>query len=152
MAHTVCFAEEDMSEIVDEVHALAEENHKETSPCSGALGLDVKRATYCSLAKMRMLATFTVRDEGKLVGYSPWIVQQNLHYDGLWATSLTFWIDPAYRQGMTAMRFQKFIEGLLIARGVTRLMSETPVGHPAMGAILQRRGFQPSTQTFIKVV
>ena len=152
MAHSVTFAEEDISAIFDEVHALAEMNHAETTPQSGAIKLDVKRAAYCGLAQSGMLATFTVRDGGELVGYSTWMLSQNLHYDGNWGSCLTTWLHPLYRRGMTAMRFQKFIDEHLIGRGCDRLMSESNDKFPGMGLVLQRRGYKPATHSYIRVV
>lgn len=89
----------------------------------------------------------TVRDHGRLVGYSTWLILPHLHHaSALWAHNDVMWIDPLYRQGFTGVRMLRTALKGLRAMGV-RVVHATTMDHfekdrGGLGRVFEFLGFE----------
>lgn len=112
---------------------------------------------YFAYDLANVLHCLTVRSGGVLVGYVFVLVFPHLHYAStLWAQTDIFWLDPAYRQGLTGYRMLKETERYLKAGGVkmvcmnAKLHFETDRG--TIGRLLERLGFKPMDIVYSKFI
>jgi len=77
---------------------------------------------YNQYDKLGWLVTFTVRDEGKMVGYGLMYVTPSMHTQELIATEDTMFLLPEYRRGRNGLRLYQFAEEEMIKRGVKEIL------------------------------
>ena len=65
---------------------------------------------YNSYAKAGWFRQFTVRDNGKLVGFSGVYITPSMHTQAMLAVEDTWYLLPAYRKGWNAIKFYRYIE------------------------------------------
>ena len=122
--------------------------NKETTP------FDPSWEQYWTLEQAGVLHIVTARDEGKLVGYSAYILlKRNLHYALSVAESDIFYLAPEYRKGLNGARMLKFAEDSLRALGVQRIVTKTKLTpEHDLGPLLERLGFAPIERVYVKVL
>lgn len=109
--------------------------------------LDPDWDRYFGFERIGAFKIATVRDDGRLVGYATWLVLPHIHYSKtLWAHNDVMWMDPAYRFGMTGVRFLRFCLSGLRAAGV-KMVHATAMDHfesdrGGLGKVFQFLGFQ----------
>lgn len=73
---------------------------------------------YIELDKIGLLACFTVRVDGELVGYNIFFVRNHIHYiDNKFACNDVLFLKPEYRGGVVAKDLMDFSEEFLRAIG-----------------------------------
>lgn len=79
-------------------------------------------ARFTALESAGVLVIFTVRAEGRLIGYSVFFVQPHIHYSGtVAAINDVIFILPEFRGGTAGVRLVKHSETGLKARGVGKI-------------------------------
>ena len=133
-------ARETYTEVIGDVKPFLKEHWEELSLYSD-IPLDPELEMYADLDRMGHLAAYTVRSDGKLVGYALYFVRKNPHYrNHIWALSDVVLVRKAYRQAGLGMALYDFIEADLKARGVHVIHTFTKTEHPELAMLLRARG------------
>lgn len=136
----ITFQKEGFLPFFDETAELFKEHYEEVAERQDVIELDPDLDKYKTLFDSGFLEIHTAREDGKLIGYSIWIVSPHLHYKkSLTASSDIIFIHPAYRKGMFGVRFIKWtIEEVKKSNPQRILLHVKP--HVDFGPILERMG------------
>lgn len=120
-------------------------NHKDVP-------LDIDEAKYKDLDEKWMLHIVTARREGILIGYHVAVVATHLHYAStLHGVTDVYWVDPAFRHGVTAMRLFQAVERELKAVGCRKLFTATKL-HMDQGPLFERLGYTAVERLYAKLI
>lgn len=98
------------TELYEEVLPLLQAHWREVALYQDRIQLEVDVAFYLKLQALGSLTCFTVRDEGRLVGYCVFMSAHHPHYASLFVVrNDVIYMDPEYR-GMESMRLIRFCE------------------------------------------
>ena len=96
---------------------------------------------YDDLEERGALRVFTAREDGRVVGYSIYIITHNLHYsDSLQALQDVLFLIERARAGLTGFKFIKWCDGELAADGVQVVMHHVKKSHD-FSPVLERMGY-----------
>jgi hypothetical protein len=119
----ITFQVEPLHPFVDEAKELFEKHYHEIAERTDVIKLDPDYAKYDDLANKNMLEVHTIRNDGKLVGYSLWFISQHIHYkNSLTVNSDILFISPEFRQGITGVKFIKWSTEKIKERNPQRIM------------------------------
>jgi len=105
---------------------------------------------YALLDAQGALSVVTVREKGRLVGYSIMVVMPGLHYvTCLEARMDIFWLAPEVRGRMGGLRLFRAHERELQRRGVKRIYAGSKL-HKDSSRLFLAMGYQPVEQWFSK--
>jgi len=136
----VTFQKEDFLPFFDEAPALFQEHYEEVAERIDVIKLEPDLNRYKGLFDQGMLEIHTAREDGKLIGYSLWLVASGLHYKNcLTASSDIIYISPAYRKGMFGVRFIRWTVEEIKKRNLQRILFHVKP-HVDFGPILERLG------------
>jgi GNAT superfamily N-acetyltransferase len=98
------------------------------------------------------LRCFTAREDGKLIGYSFYFVQQHPHYVGSKvAQQDVIFVDPAKRRGTLGARLIAWCDEQLRAEHVQVVTHHVKVApHLDFGRLLERMGYEPTDTLWSK--
>jgi hypothetical protein len=99
------FNKECLANVQEELEPLLKEHYKEVAMYTDRIDLNVDWDKYYMLESIGALVIYTMReDEGKLVGYNVFFVNNHLHYnDHKYAVNDVVYIDPAYRHNQNTL-------------------------------------------------
>lgn len=84
---------------------LIEMHYQEIAPDKDHIPLDPDWALYDALENSGNLVCFTARDDGKMIGYSVFILRYHLHYRTTkFAANDVIYVHPDYRKGTSVGR------------------------------------------------
>lgn len=148
----IVFDQERFSDVVADLPPLLEKHWQEIALNQDKIKLNPDWPRYESLDLSGNLAIFTVRDDGKLIGYFVLFIMPHIHYsDHIFAVNDILFIDPEYRRGSMAIRFFKFAEEELKKRGTSVIVINSKV-HAPFGKILERIGYSFAERIYTKAV
>jgi len=105
----IVFQKEAPEPFAQEAMELFQKHYEEIAERTDVIALDPDLKRYNNLYDQGMLEIHTIRDDGKLVGYSLWFVVSHIHYkNSLTANSDVLYISPDYRKGMLGVKFVKW--------------------------------------------
>lgn len=79
---------------------------------------------------------------GRLIGYSCFFVGPNPHYSSSkQAVNDVIYVDPSYRLGRVGIKLVDYAEDMLSREGVQVISYHVKLAHPALAAILVRKGY-----------
>jgi len=115
------------------------------------LTLDPDWHRFGLMERAGCLAIFTARNETRqLCGYTAWGIHRHLHYRStVVAQNDLIWLHPDHRRGMAGVRFIRWSEAALKARGVEKIHIETKKNTP-MDRLLARIGYTQTGSIFVK--
>ena len=114
--------QEPLSSIVHEVSYLLKQHYLELTGNKDKVKLDPIWSRYAELEQTGKFYTFTVRDNGELVGYSGFILDRHLHYrDLMVATNDVLFLREDLRLGITGIRLIKFSENRMKELGANKI-------------------------------
>ena len=149
----ITYQVEMFKDVEAEMLVLSERHWKEVSPYTEERPLNIDLDFYYKVESEGRLATFTVRNDGKLVGYSYFIFVTLSHYKQITiAVNDTLYFDPDYRKGMVCYKFIKFAETQLVSLNVQVIMWRTKLGEKNFGTLLERLGYFPEEVSYTKMV
>ncbi len=136
------FAEERYHDILDEIGPLLVEHHAELAVYPD-IPLAPRYDIYEKADAIGDLAIYTVREGGKLAGYSVFFIPAgHLHYaTARWAMNDIIWIDPRHRNLGFGRAFVEFCDARLVERDVTIIHVGTKIKHPALLYLLTNCGY-----------
>lgn len=112
---------ENVMDIYEEMLPLLEAHFDEVGVYK-EFTLDPEWNTYSCLEDEEDLVCYTVRDNGKLVGYVVYIMHPSLHYkDETFAEMDVIYLDPNYRGGTTAAQLLMDAEDYCYNHGATMI-------------------------------
>lgn len=113
------FGLETIDQVRGEIEPLLRQHWEEIAMFKEEVELAPDWGRYIALERDRALAIYTVRNEGKLVGYAVFIIHYMLHYKHtLAAANDILWLAPEYRNAGVGGRFIAFCEEDLREREV----------------------------------
>ena len=123
-----------------DVQNLFKKHAEESSEHLDKIPLNPNYKQYFKLETLNRAEVHTIRDAGKLIGYSMWILGRHIHYkQSVTATSTLIYILPEYRKGLNAFTFIKWSIDKIKERKPQRiLMSVKPSND--YGKLLERLG------------
>jgi len=108
------------TDVVEDLKPLFEKHWEEVAICKEKIKLNPDYAKYKAMQGTGMLAMFTARDEGRLVGYSVFFMMPHMHYqDHTFAMNDIIFLLPEYRDTMIGAELVTFAEAQLKTVGVS---------------------------------
>ena len=136
----ITYQRESFSQFIADGKELFAIHNQEVVTQVDGIPLDVNYKAYFKLEEMEKLEVHTVRDDGKLIGYSLWMLYYHIHYkSSLTATSTLIYIIPEYRKGLLGYKLIKWSIDKIKKRGVQRLIIGVKPDHD-FGKLLERLG------------
>jgi GNAT superfamily N-acetyltransferase len=118
----ITFQQERLNDVRAEITPLLDKHYKEIALHQDAIPLAPDWARYASLEELGVLAIYTAREDGRLIGYSVFFVTPHIHYETtLVASNDLLFVDPEYRGGSTGLKLIRFSEQALKERGVKKV-------------------------------
>lgn len=137
------FARESSDTVINEIAPLLE-NHWAEIAHYPDIPVGVDYDAYLRLEANGQLRIYTIRVGIELVGYALFTVRHSLHYQSsLQAHQDVLYLDPCYRRGRVGWKFIAWCDTQLKAEGVMVVYQHQKLAHPALGAILDRIGYEP---------
>jgi hypothetical protein len=119
----ITFQKEAPMPFADEAMKLFKDHYDEIAERTDVIELDPNMEQYDVLFKKDMLEIHTIRDDGKLIGYSLWFITNHIHYKkSLTASSDVLYISPNYRKGMLGYKFIKWTTEEIKKRNPQRII------------------------------
>lgn len=129
-------------QVASDVEQLLQEHYQELCMHKHIKKLNPAWDRYSALESSGALVAFTVRDDGKLIGYSAFIVQPHIHYaDLLVGGNDVLFLTKSHRQGRTGLRLIRFCEEQLEKLGVRVITWHAKPGTDLI-PILERTGYK----------
>lgn len=136
------FAIEPLKGCWDEIMVLAHKHWNETQAYRHSQPFRPVFERYESYERMGCYVQFTARVEGKLVGYAGLYFVPSMHTQEPICTEDTWYLDPEFRKGWTAIKFFRFMEDECRRRGVVEVTLTEPIS-TEVGIIHRRLGYKP---------
>ncbi len=150
---SVTFQRETLAQSLADILGMTEEHWRALARNKDIIPLDVDVAVYEAMEKANSLMILTVRDDGRLIGYSVYIVRPHPHYRTTkWALSDLFWITPKKRGAGVGKRMFEAAEMELRKMGVVVMNTYHKLAHPEAGPLLESLGHEPIEMTYQKVI
>jgi len=145
------FQEEKLEDILEEMKPLLVKHWEELANYKDIRPLDVDYDKYVMLNRIGYIRVFTVRDEGKLIGYASFYISANLHYQ-TWnhAAVDVYYLDPDYRLTGLGIKMFEEIEAWLKSMNVKSAVVMDKVHHSHEKFFL-KMGYLPIEQNYEKV-
>lgn len=141
------FSRESITNIWHELKDLLHLNSMETGLKDERFDPSLER--YSSIEQTGIHRMYTIRDDGKIVGYCSMFVSNHIHYpDGIWAHQDVLFVHPNYR-GITAVRFMRFVDHQLKLEGVTKILRQVTTKKD-FSRTLERMGYEPLEVLFAR--
>jgi GNAT superfamily N-acetyltransferase len=136
----ITFQTEPFAKFIQDGKEIFAEHNNEVVLQDKQISLDVNYKAYFKLAEADKLEVCTIRDNGKLVGYTLWMLHYHIHYKtSLTANSTLIYVVPEYRKGLLGYKLIKWSINKLKERGVQRLMMGVKPNYD-FGRLLERLG------------
>jgi GNAT superfamily N-acetyltransferase len=136
----ITFQKESFAKFIEDGKEIFAKHNKEVVPQSEQIPLNVNYEAYFKIEEANRLEVYTVRDNGKLIGYTLWMLHYHIHYkSSLTANSTLIYIMPEYRKGLLGYKLIKWSVAKIKERGVQRLMMGVKPDHD-FGKLLERLG------------
>lgn len=147
----IVFHAESFRDILIELDRLHRAHYRETELHLDGFALKPDYDYMAERERTGSLIQFTARDvSGLLIGNLRMYLAPSRHTGHLVAEEDTFYLMPAWRQGMNALAFMRYAEDMLAAvLQVVELRTTTKVVNRA-GQLMQRRGFAHVANQFVK--
>lgn len=92
------YQEEELYKIFHEIDALAQGHWQEVANHRDVRPLDLDYEKYITINEMKIIRVFTVREDGRLIGYASFFIAPHLHYKRwIHASSDVYYLVPDYR-------------------------------------------------------
>ena len=149
------FSWEKFSAIAEEILPLFAQHWREVAVDQDRVPLDVDVRKLMQFEGMGMLSIVAARDEGKLVGYVVILMGPHLHHAStMWAQFDGFWLDPAYRKGVSGFRMLRGAVAAVRKKGAKVICVPVAQGfaNGRVNRLFDRLGFTPSEILYRKVL
>lgn len=146
------YQQEFLSSVKPDILPLLYLDWQEIEHLKGVRDFDPDWDAYETLELANLLRVFTVRAEGKLVGYYSCIISPSLHCKGLLqANAEVVYLHKDYRKGLVGYKLFKFAEKCLKEDGIKVLHLTTTEVNP-IDPVLSKLGYTKIETKFEKVL
>ena len=147
----VTFSIDPMDTAIDDATALFSQHWVECACWKDKIKLNVDKERYLAANAAGIARAYTMRDDdGTLVGYAGVILNKHLHYkDDVFAMVDVLYIEPEYRNGLSAVKFMKWVEANIKEIGVSVMTYHIKSFHD-YPAIFERLGFEKIEYIYAK--
>lgn len=146
------FKEEVLEDFLEELKPMLKLHWEELANNKDIRPLDPDYLMYIQLNRANICRFFTVRVDGRLVGYSSWLVTNNLHYKTWkYAVCDVYYLDPEHRKTGLSLDFFFKIEDWLKSLGVKSITVQDKINH-SHAKFFDRLGFKAIEQNYEKVI
>lgn len=128
---------------------LASEHWRETEGYRHGQQFAPDLARYLQYEEVGYYVMFTVRHEGRMVGYAGLYFTPSMHTQELICTEDTWFLLPEHRKGRNAIDFYKFLEAECRRRGVVEIGVTAKLTNGA-GRILEYLGYREVSKQYSK--
>lgn len=148
-AYTLTYQRETFPQAMREAGALLADHYKEIAWRQDKIPLAPDGSRYLALEKAGVLRVYTAREDGRLVGYSVYMVTTHAHYkETLYANNDVLFIEKQSR-GTVGLRLIRFAEAALKAEGVQVVMLHIK-SYNDWSAVVVRMGYEQTDRIFQK--
>lgn len=148
----ISYQEDKLSDILEEMKPMLKKHWEELANNKDIRDLDPDYPMYLAMNDMDILKIYTVKEDGKLIGYSIWIIANHLHYKTWkYAVSDVYYLGPEYRKTGISFDFFFHIEDWLKSLGVKSCTVQDKVNH-SHGTFFNRVGFNLVENVYEKVI
>lgn len=142
------YAIEKLTSNFDQIEPLLALHWAEIANNRDVVKLNPDWEKYAKIDASGLVTFFTVRDGGRLVGYSLFITFPLLHYkDVITATNDIIFLLPEYRKGTCGTRLIKMCHDELMKSGVDKILWHVKP-HSDWSPILERMGYKLEEKIF----
>lgn len=146
------YALENYGSVQEEMRELTVEHWEEIAVNKDKIKLNPDWELYEKLSDDGYLGIYTVRSDGKLVGYFIVIAMPNPHYkDHIFATNDVIFLRKEYRKGLTGVKLLKFAEQDLKTKGISVIVVNTKV-HTPFDKVLERLKYNLIERVYSKYI
>jgi len=138
----ITFQPELFTELKDEISEILDKHYEELTLYKDIVKLNPRWDRYASLENTDRYVFFTARDDGKLIGYSGFIIDEHLHYANiLVAANDILFLKDTHRLGMTGIKLIKYSEQQLKLKGIDKITWHVKLSRD-FRSILHRMGYK----------
>lgn len=145
----ISFAVEPLSVAWDDIERLARACWQEIEAHRHQEPHDMRRERYQEYEDAGMLYCAIARDDGRAIGFGIGNVYDSLHTQVRICVDDGLYIEPAYRGGMTALRFMQFMERYAAQIGVVEMLLHAGTG-TNFTRVLEFLDYQPVAVQYFK--
>jgi len=146
------FSEEKIKDTIEELKPLLEAHYKEVHLFPDKIPFNPDYDTYLAMEEAGVINLITVRDEGKLIGYTVAFLYPNLHYqDHVYAVNDIIYLDPLYRKEGHVDTLLRYAENVYKRLGASVMTLHMKVGIPFKGAC-ERNGIELKEHMYMKYI
>ena len=144
------FQEEVYQEVIEELKPLFKDHYEEIAMYKDKIALNPDYDKYDTLGEHLFIVT--ARDEGTLIGYTIFFVNNHLHYkDHMYAANDIIYIDPKYRHDVAAFEMMEYAEDLLKHMGVS-VISMHMKAYAAFETLMKALNFDKAEFIYTKYI
>jgi len=148
----ITYSIENFVKIYDELYPLFQDHWKEIARHQDTVPLDPDMKQYTALQDMGALHTLVAREEGKIIGYTVYIMMPHLHYkQNMFAYNDLIYVDQAHRGSRVGYTLLKKAEEYLKDKGADSITVHMKPEHSFEG-LLNKMGYNQSEILFEKWV
>jgi GNAT superfamily N-acetyltransferase len=139
-------------ELIEEMRPLLFKHWKEIATYQDRIPLDPDFSLYAKLDAMGKLLCLTARLDGRLIGYSVFLLTRVAHYKStLCAVNDVIYVEPEFRKGSIGVRLIRESEKRLKDLGVVKMTWHTKTSND-LSALLLKMGFAVDEIMMAKVL
>jgi len=149
------FSWEKFSDIAEEILPLFVQHWREVGANQDRVPLRVNVRQLMQYEQMGLLGIVAARHDGKLVGYVVILMGPHLHHaDSVWAQFDGFWLDPAYRKGVSGYRMLRGAVAAVRKKGANVVIAPVKQSfeNGRVNRLFERMGFTATDVVFTKVL
>ena len=140
---------QESSAIIPEARPLIAANHEEVGHSLG-YPLDLNSSVYHDLECAGALRIYTVRVDGRLVGYATFVLSKTPHCAGeIHASQDAVYLHRDERRGPLGTSFLRYCDERLRDEGVKAVQHSMPADRDC-GAILRRLGYRKAQHVYLR--
>lgn len=138
--------------LYEELYPLLEKHYEEVAVFQEYIKLNPDQEFYQMAQDTGRLHILTVRDQGKLIGYTVTMVSKNPHYsDHVYAVNDVVYVDPEYRGGEVAPEMISKLEEIMEEKGVSVMTFHMKTFKPFQ-SLMYMMGFEDTERVYYKYI
>lgn len=139
---TAEYAAEEYASFIEEMKPLLSEHWRELALFQEDIPLEPDYEFYEKAHNMGLIRTYTVRVDGRLLGYAMFRVLYHSHYKShRWADCDIIWVHPEHRNAGVGNGLFEFLEEHLRRDGPIVIHVTAKCAHPELSYLLASRGY-----------
>ncbi len=148
----ITYQEELYDDIIEEMKPLFVEHYHEVAMYQDKIDLNPDYVAYKAMADAGVIHFLTVRDEGKMIGYTVTLLHAHPHYkDHDMAVNDILYVHPDYRHGEVAPTLLSKLEQIMKQNGVS-VMTFHMKTHKPFETLMSFLAYDKAEALFMKYI